>query len=92
MTDYSMDRAAKLKELRNAAEQAERAIDGHMKFLLVSGLAEEGGGLPLYESSKPLAEARAQIAATLAGLDLDEAINNMEGKPEDLYGSIEGSH
>jgi hypothetical protein len=45
------------------ARQAEQAIDGHMKFLLVSGLAEEGGGLPLYESSKGLAEARASIAA-----------------------------
>jgi hypothetical protein len=55
-----------LRKLRRVAEMAMNEIDGIFKFFLVSGLSEEGGGLPLYEQSKGLAEARASIAAALA--------------------------
>jgi len=60
----------RLEALTNGARHAERAIDGHMKFLMVSGMAEES--LKLYESCKPLAEARAEIAAAFAALSEKE--------------------
>jgi hypothetical protein len=52
--------------LQESAELALREIDGIFEYFLVSGLSEEGGGLPLYEQSKSLAEARAHLAASLA--------------------------
>lgn len=61
----------RLEKLRAVAESAMWEIDGIFKYFLVSGLSEEGGGLPLYEQSKGLAEARASLAATFAEIGED---------------------
>lgn len=73
------------ERLKDAAEQAVAQIDGHMEFLLVSGLVEEGGGLPLYESSKGLAEARVQLAAALSASFLE-----LRARGEDVAPDAEG--
>jgi hypothetical protein len=54
----------KLAEAHGLFTETAAVIDALFDFLAESGLAE--GGLPLYEAMKPVAEARATIAAFLS--------------------------
>jgi hypothetical protein len=58
--------------LVEAAQFALREIDAMFDYFLKSGLVENGGGLPLYEQGKSLADARVKLAEALASPPIEQ--------------------